>query len=330
MSQLIGEAELRFLAKDGKFPSKVESLTPEASTRRYYRIFYPNETLVLCKDAQFQHDFIDVGNFLRSHGFRVPDVYKTDIIHHLTLLSDEGDKDLSFIKDDGEYRDYLVKSIELLVKLQKLETEAPVSGREFDYEKLNYENQFTVSAFGRFSKLFGIKSELRPEVNIFIEEASSFLSDYKIKVFCHRDFHARNLMLNSEQQITMIDFQDARMGTPFYDLSSLLYDAYRPIPFAMRKGLFLLFLKLSETNYPKPKECFYLQSLQRSYKALGSYFMLVADKGQDKYRSSIIACLDNLLEIVQVGLFPDQLFVFFHFLRKELLANRSFLEKIDC
>lgn len=329
MSQSIGEVELRFLVQDGKFPLKIEELTPEASARRYYRVFYPGDSKILCKDVRFQHDFVDIGNFLRSHGFRVPDVYKTDLIHNLTLLSDEGDKDLTFVKDDGEYREYMVKCVELLTELQKLEPEAPVSGREFDYEKLRSENQFTYTSFLQFAKRFGLKTDLRAEVKIFLDEAAAFLAEYKIKVFCHRDFHARNLMLSPDGNITMIDFQDARMGTPFYDLSSLLYDAYRPIPFAMRRGLFLLFMKLSDSRFPRSKECFYLQSLQRSYKALGSYFMLVAEKGQDKYRASILSCLENLLEIAQVGLFPDQLFLFFHFLKKELSGNPAFAEKLE-
>ncbi|PJZ67372.1 serine/threonine protein kinase [Leptospira wolffii] len=325
MNEVLGEVDLRFLIQDGKFPDKVDLLTPEASARRYYRVTYPDgDTKILCKDGVFQHDFIEIGSFLEHHGFHVPKIFRTDVLNKLILLSDEGDSDLSSVTDDATYRDLLVQAIQLLISLQKLRPEPPVSGREFDYEKLNFENQFTYSSFERFSEMFGIKTRLRPEVKFFLEEASGFLSEYKEKVFCHRDFHARNIMLSPEGKLTLIDFQDARMGTPFYDLASLLYDAYRPIPFAMRQGLFLLFLKSTTSQYPKPKECYYLQCLQRSYKALGSYFMLVADKKQDKYKVSILNCLDNLLEIVQVGLFPDQLFLFFHLLKKELLASESF------
>ncbi|TGK01179.1 DUF1679 domain-containing protein [Leptospira langatensis] len=330
MNNVLGEAELRFLAEGGAFPDKIELLNPEASARRYYRVhFLGKPTKILCKDQVFQHDFVDVGNFLEHYGFKVPKVYKTDILNKLILLSDEGDKDLSTIQDDSEYRDYLVKCIAMLISLQKLHADPPVSTREFDYEKLNYENQFTLSAYQRFSELFRTKTKLRPEVIFFLEEAAGFLAEYKDKVFCHRDFHSRNIMLSPEGELTLIDFQDARMGTPFYDLASLLYDAYRPIPFAMRQGLFLLFLKENHGRFHKPKECYYLQALQRSYKALGSYFMLVADKKQDKYRKSVLQCLENLLEIVQVGLFPDQLFLFFHLLKQELASNSLFLEKLE-
>lgn len=329
MNEVLSEIDFRFLAIDGKFPEKIDSLNPEASARRYYRAIYPDGTTkILCKDQVFQHDFQEVGHFLEHHGFKVPKIYKTDVFNKLMLLSDEGDSDLSSVQDDAEYRTFLVKSLELLVSLQKTRPEPPVSTREFDYEKLNFENKFTFSSYTNFSEMFKLKTKLRPEVVFFLEEASGFLAEYKEKVFCHRDFHARNIMLPPSGELTLIDFQDARMGTPFYDIASLLYDAYRPIPFAMRQGLFLLFLKLSDNRFKKPRECYYLQCLQRSYKALGSYFMLVAEKKQDKYRQSVLNCLDNLLEIVQVGLFPDQLFLFFHLLKKELSENTLFLEKL--
>ncbi|TGL63563.1 phosphotransferase [Leptospira sarikeiensis] len=329
MNEVLGEIDFRFLALDGKFPDKIDALNPEASARRYFRATYPDgNTRILCKDQVFQHDFQEVGHFLEHHGFKVPKIYKTDVFNKLMLLSDEGDSDLTSVQDDAEYRNLLVRSLDILIALQKTRPESPVTGREFDYEKLNFENQFTFSAYSRFSEMFGIQTKLRPEVVFFMQEAAGFLSEYPEKVFCHRDFHARNIMLSEKGELTLIDFQDARLGTPFYDLASLLYDAYRPIPFAMRQGLFLLFLKLSDNRFSRAKECYYLQCLQRSYKALGSYFMLVADKKQDKYRKSILNCLDNLIEIVQVGLFPDQLFLFFHLLKKELTSNSKFSEKL--
>lgn len=320
--------DLKFLEYSGKLPQKITPITLEASDRKYFRVFYPDETLILCKDVRFQHDFVEIADFLSHEQFAVPEIFKKDLIHFLILMSDGGDKDLTSITDDVEYREWLVKSIELLVRLQKTHPIPPVSSREFDLEKLNFESKFTYSNYLKFQKEFNLQTQLRSEVKIFLEECAGFLAEYPVKVFCHRDFHGRNLLINSENQICMIDFQDARMGTPFYDLASILYDAYRPIPFAMRQGLYQLFLKLSEQNFPKSKECYYIQCLQRSYKALGSYFYLVADKKMDKYRESVLSALDNLLEIVQAGLFPDQLYVFFHLLKEELLENYTFMKGI--
>ncbi|MBM9501162.1 aminoglycoside phosphotransferase family protein [Leptospira sp. 201903071] len=320
------DREFKFLELPGKTPQKITPITLEASERKYFRVQYSDQTLILCKDVRFQHDFVEIADFLSHHNFTVPEILKKDLIHYLILTTDGGEKDLTSITDDVEYRDWLVKSLEILVKLQKTDPMPPVSSREFDVEKFHFESEFTYFNYLKFQKQFQLQTQLRSEVKIFIEECSAYLAEYPVKVFCHRDFHGRNLLINSQNEICMIDFQDARMGTPFYDLASILYDAYRPIPFAMRQGLYQLFIKLGEQNFPRSKECYYLQCLQRSYKALGSYFYLVADKKMDKYRESILGCLDNLTEIVQAGLFPDQLFVFFHLLKEELLSNYSFIK----
>ncbi|WOT09733.1 aminoglycoside phosphotransferase family protein [Leptospira interrogans] len=322
------DPELKFLEFSGKLPQEITPIVSEASDRKYFRVVYPDRTLILCKDLRFQHDFVEIADFLSHEQFLVPEILKKDLIHFLILMTDGGEKDLTSIEDDLEYRDWLIKSIEILVKLQKTNPIPPVSSRDFDLEKLDFESNFTYSNYLKFKKEFQLKTQLRSETKIFIEECSAFLAEYPVKVFCHRDFHGRNLLINSQNQICMIDFQDARMGTPFYDLASILYDAYRPIPFGMRQGLYHIFLNLSEQNFPKSKECYYIQCLQRSYKALGSYFYLIADKKMDKYKQSVLNALDNLLEIVQVGLFPDQLYVFFHLLKEELLSDSNFMKGI--
>ncbi|WP_061243706.1 aminoglycoside phosphotransferase family protein [Leptospira interrogans] len=322
------DPELKFLEFSGKLPQEITPIVSEASDRKYFRVVYPDKTLILCKDLRFQHDFVEIADFLSHEQFLVPEILKKDLIHFLILMTDGGEKDLTSIEDDLEYRDWLIKSIEILVKLQKTNPIPPVSSRDFDLEKLDFESNFTYSNYLKFKKEFQLKTQLRSETKIFIEECSAFLAEYPVKVFCHRDFHGRNLLINSQNQICMIDFQDARMGTPFYDLASILYDAYRLIPFGMRQGLYQIFLNLSEQNFPKSKECYYIQCLQRSYKALGSYFYLIADKKMNKYKQSVLNALDNLLEIVQVGLFPDQLYVFFHLLKEELLSDSNFMKGI--
>ena len=35
--------------------------------------------------------------------------------------------------------------------------------------------------------------------------------------FTHRDFHSRNIMQLNDGELALIDFQDARLGSPIYD-----------------------------------------------------------------------------------------------------------------
>jgi hypothetical protein len=57
--------------------------------------------------------------------------------------------------------------------------------------------------------------------------------DRGASVFCHRDYHAENLMWLPDREgvarVGMIDFQDAVRAHPAWDLSMLLHDARRQI-----------------------------------------------------------------------------------------------------
>lgn len=182
------DQELKFLDFSGKHPQKIHPINSEASDRKYFRVFYPDKTLILCKDVRFQYDFVEIADFLGQEQFVVPEILKKDLIHFLILMTDGGEKDLTSVADDLEYREWLVKSIEILVGLQKTNPIPPVSSREFDFEKFEFESTFTYSNYLKLQKEFRLKTQLRSEVKIFIEECSAFLAEYPVKVFCSQGF----------------------------------------------------------------------------------------------------------------------------------------------
>jgi aminoglycoside/choline kinase family phosphotransferase len=62
-----------------------------------------------------------------------------------------------------------------------------------------------------------------------LETAYEFLIQEALaqpKVFVHRDYHSRNLMVLEERNPGILDFQDALYGPIGYDLVSLLKDCY--------------------------------------------------------------------------------------------------------
>ncbi|MBP9165395.1 MAG: serine/threonine protein kinase, partial [Leptospiraceae bacterium] len=71
-------------------------------------------------------------------------------------------------------------------------------------------------------------------------------------------------------------------------------------------------------------EYYLTQALQRSFKALGTYLVQFHDKKNFRFKESIIKSLDNLMEISQLGRFPDQLYVFFYLLKQQLIDNELF------
>ncbi len=57
------------------------------------------------------------------------------------------------------------------------------------------------------------------------------------QVLCHRDYHARNLLIQDGHRLTIIDHQDARLGPDTYDLASLIHDPYVSLPTSLAEEL---------------------------------------------------------------------------------------------
>ena len=197
------------------------------------------------------------------------------------------------------------KSIGLILDIQKIHPIPLVGSRSFDEAKLFFEFNHTLRGIQSFSQTTGSNFQPETNVKVFFENNVGLLSKYTNKVICHRDFHSRNIMLLPGDELALIDFQDMMMGTPQYDLVSILYDAYKPIPFAMKEELVDYFLTKSNEKYIKFREYYWNQAIQRSFKALGTYLVMYSEKGMEKYFSSIQPCLENLIEIIQVAKFPD-------------------------
>jgi N-acetylmuramate 1-kinase len=308
---------------DIHFKEEAYSLIPlqeEASTRRYFLVEKDQEKKkVLCKDNSINWDFINLSEFLSNNSIRVPKVISIDSKNNTILQEFCGLDDLS-VKTDQEYIKLLPKLLDLIISLQSLDPPETVKTRRFDYEKLMFEVNLTVDAYSKWKENFNLRTDLLEEFYIFLQETCSFLDQHPDQVFVHRDFHCRNLIQDQmSQDIYLIDFQDARMGTPQYDLSSILYDAYKPLPIDIRQSMLQEFLnKVSHKNYFRFRETYYLQALQRCFKALGTYLTQVGEKKNLKFRPSLFSCLENIQEISQLGHLPDSVYVFAYQLSKEL------------
>jgi hypothetical protein len=117
------------------------------------------------------------------------------------------------------------------------------------------------------------------------------------RVFCHRDYHSRNLMLH-RGRLHVIDFQDARMGPDTYDLVSLLRDCYvhHDAEFVSRMITYY-HDRLGSTAGAAYRDRFDLMSLQRHLKALGTFGYQTTVAGNDRYLSAIPRTAGYVVEV---------------------------------
>ncbi len=242
--------------------------------------------------------FLDVSKLFEAIPLRVPRIHEVAGDLGILLLEDLGDlllqdaveRGCTEVRKNALYRE----SVSMLVRLQRRGAELSREGRRFgpfgiafDDKKFGDELEFFrehfLEGFSGRTLPAGEARDLDSELRAVASELAS--QPYAL---CHRDYHARNLILCGDE-IAVIDHQDARMGPRCYDLASLLNDSYVTHDAALVRELKALFSR--ETGADVAAE-YDLAALQRNLKALGTFGYQIAARGNDVYRRYIPHTLD--------------------------------------
>lgn len=289
----------------------IESLTGDASTRRYYRVFCEKTNYVVCLDnpSEEKNSFVEVQSYLVNQNLRVPKIYDTNLSKGYILEEDLGDvtllMHLATIEDiETEYKLYKTVIDELLTlhTIPAIDIEkAKKFDLKFDYEKLTSEIDFSVKFF---FKLFlkNDNAEVLEELGSHFNSICKRLSEEKM-VLTHRDFHSRNIMVKDDD-LVMIDFQDARWGIPQYDLASLLDDCYYQIHKDNKEKLLQYYYdNLPEDTHEQGsfenfKNFYQDMAIQRVFKAIGSFSYIYYMRKDERYLKYIGFAMEKLREIM--------------------------------
>ena len=279
-------------------PLDVESLTADASIREYFRIIWNGRSAIACVYPEAfdpaDQSYLDVTRLFTAAGLPVAEVLDFDGNFGVIVQEDLGNRILrdAMLEAEEDARSRLRdEAISLIARIQaatgkSFEMNSIASRLKFDREKLEWElNFFKTHYFETFLKRplpADDDARLSAEFGELAAELESFAS-----VLCHRDFHAANLMIDSQDRMRIIDHQDARIGSPAYDLVSLLLDRITYLPsrewlaekrtyfLDVRQKLGLVRLDEEEFAYE-----FRLQTIQRCLKAAGTFSFQSANRGK--------------------------------------------------
>ena len=308
----------RFITQQGIASKEVIPLTPDASTRKYYRIGWKKRTAVAAVypepfDPEF-HPYLDVTRLFLDCGIPVPEIYAVDGNAGIIVQEDLGDQQLFQVyenESDEQCDEYKERAIALIAKIQNAserayETQSISSRLAFDEAKLSWELDFFFDHY--FGSLRGESlrhaevAELKAELNDIAAELAAVP-----RVLCHRDYHASNLMIDSRKRIRIVDHQDARMGPASYDLVSFLLDR-QPCPpsLAELRAHRLFFLeqrRLIGLGAIDPDDFaleFRLMTIQRGLKATGTFSYQTAVCGRASvYQHFIQPTLEIVLQAAE-------------------------------
>jgi aminoglycoside/choline kinase family phosphotransferase len=328
MEKLV-EDKLKTLFGSGARLSSLQALPGDASSRRYYRAVLDgrnspqsvivmelagpslplsSDELALFKEPPKELPFLNLHRFLKRVGVRVPDLYDHWVEERVVFLEDLGDRSLWDEVQElsaPQVLRWYERAIDQLVRLQILGTRAS------DPSCIAFQQRFDLRLYmWEFDHFIEYGLEKRPGDKIAKSEKQT-LTETFMKIarrleaqppcLNHRDYHSWNLMVHNGE-VVVIDFQDALLAPPQYDLASLLNDREtdRIVETNMEKQLFHYYLQKREEMGERVGdrdeffEIYILSALQRDFKVVGRFYYLDSVKGKPGYLKYIPPTLKRL------------------------------------
>lgn len=276
----------------------IEAASSDASFRSYYRILKDNNSYVLMDSSRQKESllpFLDIQERLFSVGVRVPQVIEKNLDFGFLILEDFGSTHLLNILNGNNQTEYYKKAIDEIILMQKADTAGlPLYDKEFLIFEMNLCNEWYLDKHLDIH----LDSTKLSILTSIIETIADEVLKQPQGVFVHRDFHSRNIMIDKNDKLCVIDFQDARCGSVTYDLVSLLKDCYIETDEAIRDDLVLYFRdkKGLDVDNSTMIKWFDMMGLQRHIKVLGIFARLYHRDGKDGYLKDIPLTLKYVLE----------------------------------
>lgn len=278
-----------FVEGAGWVEAAIEPIPGDASFRRYFRLRRPSgETAMLMYAPPPEEDpvpFLDVAAWLSANGQRAPQILSEQKAQGWVLTEDFGNDRMREWLDAHPHDETQAyeAAIDALVALH----ERP-AGPFPPYDMAVYQREA-----GLLTEWYCPAQSLDvdeqgysaawDEVLAPMVERSSKL------VTVLRDYHAENIMLLGGQPAApqgLIDFQDALVGHPAYDLVSLLQDARRDVSPVLEEAMLVRYIDAAGAN--KDFRADYARlGAQRNAKIVGIFTRLAKRDGKPKYLSMI-------------------------------------------
>jgi aminoglycoside/choline kinase family phosphotransferase len=207
--------------------TRIAPASDDASFRRYFRVRRGgSEASLIAMDAPPDKEscaqFVRVAGLFAEAGVHVPAIHAQDLAQGFLLLSDLGDTTYLSALDERSAGALYGHALDALIRIQL----ASRPGALPDYDRGLLEKEMRL--FPEWYVSRQLRRELTTTQAETLENAFSAIIANNLaqaRVFVHRDYHSRNLMV-CDPCPGILDFQDAVYGPVTYDLVSLLRDAY--------------------------------------------------------------------------------------------------------
>ncbi|MEP5152632.1 phosphotransferase [Planktotalea sp.] len=265
-------------------------LAGDASMRKYQRVGSGADgrgAVLMDADPALGNDvrpFVEITNYLRSIQLSAPEVFAEDEANGLLLIEDLGDDLFARVvlaKPALEQPLYEAATDVLL----DLHTAKPPALKPYDTA---FMTKMAALAFDWYK--FGVEDGVDENTKVAFETAFTTLLDSKVSapsVLIQRDYHAENLLWlparSGVSRVGLLDYQDALLGHPAYDLVSLLKDARRDVPLPIEEAMIARYIAASGRDDTEFRDAYHVLGLQRNLRILGVFARLSMHFGKPSY-----------------------------------------------
>lgn len=264
-------AKARFLAQAGLAAARREPLAGDASTRSYERLHRPAGPPLILMDqppalesaicppqatpaervalgynaaarlaAGSVTAFVATAAYLRGLGLSAPEILAFDVDQGFAVLEDLGDGLFATLVADGQDEAPLYEAaVDVQVRLHQDAPPQVLAADGLAWPLLTYDTLALKVATDTFLEWWPKFAGLPAFGEAAIADWDGLWAPVWVRgeagasVFCHRDFHAQNLLWLPDRRgparVGLLDFQDALKAHPAWDLLHLLQDARRDI-----------------------------------------------------------------------------------------------------
>ena len=277
-----------------KFSKDFKKIKGDASFRKFYRNIKKNSIIVFANIEKIKNLLIydSINKILIKNNIIAPKLLSQNYRNNYIEIQDLGNKTIyqTFVKNKKDHYLILKKVINVLNKIQKIKDKKVKNFNNKLYKIKNYNNKVLFDETKLFNDWYVPKKLNKKKIYLFKDkfnkEIKILLSKLKFKnnTFVHRDFHVSNLIINSKNQIGLIDNQDALIGNRAYDLASLIDDVRYKTSNSLKDKVYNYYLKTNKNIHAKKfKNDFDILSVLRNLKIIGIFMRLAERDKKKKY-----------------------------------------------
>ncbi len=278
-----------FIENAGWGDARRLTIAGDASNRRYERLTKPDESTVILMDAPPEKEedvrpFIRIAEHLQAIGLSAPQILHRDETHGILLIEDLGDDLFKRViaRDPALETPLYEASVDVLGVLH---TAPPPALQPYGTQLMT-----VYAALSYDWYLYGLTGErdtdAQAQFGILMSDLLAPLADTR-QVLVQRDYHAENLLWLPDRsgaaRVGLLDFQDAMLGHPAYDLVSILQDARRDVPHAIEDAMIIRYLAQNPHDEAAFRAAYAILGVQRNLRIIGAFARLCLKAGKPRY-----------------------------------------------